>query len=266
MYTIGEFSKIGKVSTKMLRHYDKIGLLLPEKINDENGYRYYSHNQVKDIIMINKLKRYKFSLKEIGDLMVKKDNHILQHAMKQKLKEIQKEMLQYQLLAEQMVEEIDHLEQGGPMIMAREFKIMKQEQEDMILVTAREKISMDEIGRLMSQVMENVYRNQLEQAGPIITKYYDEDFDRNYTDIEVCVPVNKELEGITKRHQGKLCVYTEFVGPYSEISEAYAVIIDYMKENNLKTAAAPYEKYLKGPGSDVTPKDFVTEVYFPVSE
>lgn len=264
MYSIGEFSKIGKVSTKMLRHYDKIGLLLPEKINEENGYRYYSHRQVRDIIMINKLKRYKFSLKEIADLIANKDNHLLQQAMKQKLKDIQNEMMEYQMLTEQMVEEISQLERGGPMIMAREFKIIKEQQKDMILVSVRDTVSMEEIGRLMSQVMENVYRNQLEQAGPMMTKYYEEDFDKNHTDVEVCVPVNKEIEGLTIKHQGKMCLYTEFVGPYSEISEAYAAIIDYIKENNLQTAAAPYEKYLKGPGSEASPKEYVTEIYFPV--
>ncbi|SCV40293.1 Transcriptional regulator, MerR family [Bacillus subtilis] len=39
MLSIGEFSKICKVSTKTLRYYDEIGLIHPEDINPENGYR-----------------------------------------------------------------------------------------------------------------------------------------------------------------------------------------------------------------------------------
>lgn len=106
MYTIGEFSKIGKVSTKMLRHYNKIGLLLPKKINPENGYRYYTHEQVKDIMMINKLKGYKFSLKEIKQLLVNDDTNTLQNAMKGKLEDIQNELQQYQIVLNQMKDEI----------------------------------------------------------------------------------------------------------------------------------------------------------------
>lgn len=35
MLSIGEFSKICKVSTKTLRYYDEIGLIKPSKINQE---------------------------------------------------------------------------------------------------------------------------------------------------------------------------------------------------------------------------------------
>ena len=39
MLTIGEFSKICKVSTKTLRYYEKIDLLNPICIKAESGYR-----------------------------------------------------------------------------------------------------------------------------------------------------------------------------------------------------------------------------------
>ena len=39
MLTIGEFSRLGRISSRMLRHYDTLGLLCPETVG-ENGYRY----------------------------------------------------------------------------------------------------------------------------------------------------------------------------------------------------------------------------------
>lgn len=53
MYTIGDFSRIGKVSTKMLRYYDKIELLKPDYTNPNNGYRYYSINHQLSLNKIN---------------------------------------------------------------------------------------------------------------------------------------------------------------------------------------------------------------------
>ena len=50
MLTIGEFSSICRVSTKTLRYYAEIGLILPEEINPENGYRYYSINQLETML------------------------------------------------------------------------------------------------------------------------------------------------------------------------------------------------------------------------
>ena len=47
MLTIGEFSNICRVSTKTLRYYAEIGLILPDEINPENGYRYYSIEQLE---------------------------------------------------------------------------------------------------------------------------------------------------------------------------------------------------------------------------
>lgn len=41
MLKIGDFSKLSRVSIRMLRHYDEIGLLHPVKIDPESGYRYY---------------------------------------------------------------------------------------------------------------------------------------------------------------------------------------------------------------------------------
>lgn len=50
MLSIGEFSKICQVSAKTLRYYDEIGLLRPEEINPENGYRYYSRTIGEDAV------------------------------------------------------------------------------------------------------------------------------------------------------------------------------------------------------------------------
>jgi len=69
LLSIGEFSKICEVSTKTLRYYDEIGLINPDEINPENGYRYYSIRQLKKMLFINRLKSYHFSLEEIKAIL-----------------------------------------------------------------------------------------------------------------------------------------------------------------------------------------------------
>ncbi len=46
MFSIGEFTRIGTVSIRTLRHYDEIGLLRPAKVDPETGYRGYSADQL----------------------------------------------------------------------------------------------------------------------------------------------------------------------------------------------------------------------------
>ena len=46
MLKIGEFSKLSRVSVRMLRHYDEVGLLAPSEVDPMTGYRYYSERQL----------------------------------------------------------------------------------------------------------------------------------------------------------------------------------------------------------------------------
>jgi DNA-binding transcriptional MerR regulator len=39
MLTIGDFARHGRVSIRMLRHYDAIGLLRPAQVDQSSGYR-----------------------------------------------------------------------------------------------------------------------------------------------------------------------------------------------------------------------------------
>ena len=47
--SIGQMAKLNNVSVQALRHYEKLGLMVPSYINNETGYRYYS---IKDFATI----------------------------------------------------------------------------------------------------------------------------------------------------------------------------------------------------------------------
>ena len=69
MLKIGDFSKLSRVSIRMLRHYDEIGLLKPVWIDPESGYRYYSAEQLPVAGRINALKDMGFGLAAIGEIL-----------------------------------------------------------------------------------------------------------------------------------------------------------------------------------------------------
>lgn len=69
MLTIGEMSKACGVSVKTLHHYDRIGLLVPKKTDADSGYRYYDEAQIPTMLLIRRLKRYGFSLADIGVIL-----------------------------------------------------------------------------------------------------------------------------------------------------------------------------------------------------
>ena len=69
MLKIGDFSKLSRVSIRMLRHYDEIGLLKPVWIDPESGYRYYAPEQLPIAGRINALKDMGFGLAAIGEIL-----------------------------------------------------------------------------------------------------------------------------------------------------------------------------------------------------
>ena len=66
MFLIGEFARIGQVSTAQLRRYDRMGLLQPQKVDSMTGYRYYSATQLPQLNRILALKELGLTLEQIG--------------------------------------------------------------------------------------------------------------------------------------------------------------------------------------------------------
>jgi len=66
---IGEYAELHSVSSKMLRHYDEIGLFHPERVETDTGYRLYSNEQNPRLQWILTLKSLGFSLEEIRELL-----------------------------------------------------------------------------------------------------------------------------------------------------------------------------------------------------
>lgn len=65
MYSIGEFASIGRVSVRMLRHYDEIGLLTPARVDPHSGYRFYQGSQFAALGRILTFKDLGFRLDEV---------------------------------------------------------------------------------------------------------------------------------------------------------------------------------------------------------
>ncbi|AYY13094.1 MerR family transcriptional regulator [Actinobacteria bacterium YIM 96077] len=69
MFTIGDFARHGRVSVRMLRHYDAVGLLRPARVDECTGYRYYEASQLATLNRIVVLKDLGFTLQQVADIL-----------------------------------------------------------------------------------------------------------------------------------------------------------------------------------------------------
>ena len=119
MYLIKQVSEISGVSVRTLHHYDEIGLLSPKK--HENGYRYYSEEELSLLQTILYYMYLGFSLKDIKTLMKQEEEDLLPH-LKHQLILMQKEKERLLTLIDTLEKTIESKERKMTMTTEEKFK------------------------------------------------------------------------------------------------------------------------------------------------
>jgi len=89
MFKIGEFSKLVRISARMLRYYDKCELFQPAETDRFTGYRLYSATQIPLLMRILTLRDMGFGVEEIAELLPRfQDAKVMKEALKRKQMEI----------------------------------------------------------------------------------------------------------------------------------------------------------------------------------
>jgi len=66
---IGEFARRSRLSLKALRLYDELGVLVPARVDEASGYRYYDVAQLDQARLVAMLRQLQLPLAEIRDLL-----------------------------------------------------------------------------------------------------------------------------------------------------------------------------------------------------
>src|SRR5664279_1541636 len=67
--SIGEFSRRSRLSVKALRLYAELGVLVPARVDDASGYRFYSAAQLDTARLVAMLRQLDLPLASIKELL-----------------------------------------------------------------------------------------------------------------------------------------------------------------------------------------------------
>lgn len=81
LFQIGEVANLFHISVGTLRHYEQAGLLKPEYIDPDSGYRYYSSRQFEVLNTIRYLRVLDMPLNQIGDFLRNKDTDVIKEKL-----------------------------------------------------------------------------------------------------------------------------------------------------------------------------------------
>lgn len=272
MLSIGEFSNICKVSTKTLRYYAEIGLILPAEINPENGYRYYSVEQLETMLFINRLKSYKFSLEEIKTILKSEEllDEKLYLALTKKKKEIEKQVQESKKSINQLDNDILNLKKGKSIMSYLEsIDVQLVEVPKMYLLSYRKMVHeqefAEEYGNNFTKLFKKIQDEKLTILAPPMVLFHSAEFSPFGLDTEFAIPIKEYVTGTRDFHPG-LCLKTVLHGSYSNLSSIYTKQREWAEREGYESNNALYEVYVTDPSQVQKESELITEIYYPVKK
>ena len=261
---IGEFSKICQVSVKTLHHYDKIGLLTPARVDPFTGYRYYEVKQIDTMNYIRRLKRYGFSLEEIQEIITLTDETEISERLRQQREKLLCQQRDMDMILNELKTHISIFERTGDIMTCQKgYKIEIKNSPAMNVLAKRAMMGVDEFGKYYGTLFERVPKERVTPTGRNGARYYDEEFNRDSSDIEVFIGI-REKDKADVIMEPCECAMTVHHGAYSTLSEAYGAIVNWIVENDYEIAGVPFDLYIRTQFDSLSPEDWETEVYFPI--
>ena len=271
MLSIGEFSNICRVSTKTLRYYAEIGLLLPSEVNPENGYRYYAIEQLETMLFINRLKAYHFSLDEIGDIF-KSDSleEQLYTALSKKKQELEWQVQNTHNTLLQINTDMKALMQGESiMSFMEDMDVTLVDVPMMYLLSARKDVLKNdyetEYIKCFGQLFRKIANEKLTLAAPPMVLFHGSEHTPQGLDTEFAVSVKEYVTG-TRDFMAGLCLKTVVKGSYSNLPSAYVRLREYAEQESYVCSTALFEVYVTDPSQTESEHELITEVYYPVNK
>ena len=263
LYKIGMFAQMNHITIKTLRFYEEQGLLLPAYVDGENGYRYYTMNQMADIQRITALKQAGFTLDDIKLINQGADTAYLLSSKKAAL------LKKIAELTSQIAVIDGYL--SGP-AGTLDAPVLIRTIPAVTVASMKKRIdSYDELSSLMPEMGAEMERLGCRCALPeyCFTHYLEPGFRDEHILIETCEAVTekKEDSALVKFRElpeiTAACIFHK--GSYSNFSESYAAILRFIEENGYKICGNIRENYIDGIWNKDREEDWLSEIQIPVS-
>ena len=260
--TTGEFASLCGVKKDTIFYYDEIGILKPDYIA-ENGYRYYSIDQVMIFEIITTLKSVGMSLKEILKYSYKQNSKEFLSLLKEK----RDELIETQRRLSDTREFVDNtIEIIEASLRVNLGEVYLQQCDEEYMVTT-ETPSLDDMNDesywvKIEELTDYCNQNKLGNVFPIGEIVLKKNFEQNVfrSDYYCSKPVRKITgSNILRKPSGTYAVLYHR-GSYKTLADAYKKMKDYIERNNLQIKGDLYEQDQLYLFSKSNPNDYLMKI------
>lgn len=269
MLKIGEFSKLSRISIRMLRRYDEVGLLAPERIDGFTGYRWYSEYQLLTANRITALKNMGFGLAAISEVLECWDDpEALERCLRVKRAEARGALEE----AERRVRLLDTaLERLRKDEANMKYDVTVKTIPERTVASVRQVIpNYDREGDLWHIFCQETAGMNIQDGDPVLCTaiYYDGEYKESDVDVEIQKTVKGSYPGTEhvrfKTLPAVQVASATFRGSYSQIGEVNEAVAAWVRENGWAFDGRFFNIYHVSPHETRNPEEFLTEVCYPV--
>jgi len=272
LFKIGEFSKLVRVSARMLRYYEQNGLLAPAEVDRFTGYRLYAAAQIPLLSRITQLRDMGFGVDEIKALLPQFDDSAAMHeALQRKHAQVQSAIVAEQQKLEQIAALRGQLQKKESNTMVFEVQLKHIPAEQVLALRETVPTPQDE-PELWQKLAAFVQQRGIDAAICGYSIYHDDGYKETDADIEIAVNVPvpgasegnfqfKELPAIAQ------CATVQFSGPYTGFNEAFTKLASWIETNGYQMVDGPIRgKAIRSYVNAMSEADFLTELQVPVKK
>lgn len=271
MLKIGDFSKLSRISIRMLRHYDELGLLVPMATDNFTSYRYYSESQLPIAGRIAALRDMGFSLSAVREIMENYDNpQALSEFLYAKQAEVQAEAEETNRRLLLLETAIKRLRKDDT---AMNYNVTVKTMPERYVASVRKVIpAYDKEGMLWGILMQETAPLKI-QPDPnccTLAMFHDDGFKESDVDVEVQMHVKgsyKNTENVVfKTVPPVQFASATYKGSYEQISDVNRAVAQWVNDNDYEFAGEMFCIYHVSPHETQNPDEYVTEVCYSVKK
>jgi DNA-binding transcriptional MerR regulator len=260
---IGRFAELTWLSPKMLRHYDRLGLLHPAHQDPQNGYRYYRPSQIRQAEVIRLLRDLDVPLDEIREVV----DHPGADAVARVLQRQRGVMVSRRTETDRVIARVDRLLDESGLL---PYEVGMVDLEPLRVVSHRQTVSQEGLeathANLVAALESIVHEHGARIVERELTLYHNALWYGLTADMEVCLPLPDEADVVPDAWTlpGGHAARVLHRGSWDEIRSAYVALYSWVVEHGHETSAPVREAYLVDERDTDDPAEYVTSLTWPL--
>ncbi|GHF28647.1 MerR family transcriptional regulator [Kitasatospora xanthocidica] len=269
---IGDFASHGRVSVRMLRHYDAIGLLRPARVDPVSGYRSYEAAQLARLNRVIALKELGFTLQQVRAVLDDEvDPAELRGMLRLRRAQLAEAIAADELRLARVEARLRTIESEGTMsahdVVVKPVPSVRAAQLTGVAASYAPEDITPVIGPLFTELCRRLAEAGVEGTGPSVARYEDGPEGDGSVLILVAVPVGPsvrpgahdfEVVDLPPIEEAATIVHR---GPMNGVLGTVQHLARFIEENGYRSAGYARELYLECPEDEA---GWVTELQEPV--